>query len=114
MRKLKASVFLLAAELQHSLTVDKRIKHPKTGGFLYCDLYSCVNLLVAAEALDISTPKRSTYDYRNLYRDLFYSPEEACTTSCWWPRRNGAWDYESRIFALLLAAEVVKDQNRKK
>lgn len=67
----------------------------------------------------------SSNEYK-LFNALYFKDSQAsceCTLNGWWPNLNGEdrfsdgykyWDWESRIFALLLAAEIVRDGNVKK
>lgn len=53
----------------------------------------------------------------SLFTDLYWKDSCAPQGGIWWPKVKGDnednRDYESRIYALLLAAEIAKDKNNK-
>lgn len=99
------SVFLLAAELQHAKMEDNadNICSYWNPGYLLCASdYSCDNVSEAAKTI------RGTYDgIDREYYTRYFKPELNYYMA-WWPLKNGKWDHESRILALLLCAEMLR------
>jgi len=94
------SIFLLAAEMQadHALGLSD---------------FSCINISDACcQKLWNIPPEDITKQIKiqdRFYRKFFYVPGEAHSEGMWWPHLGrGEWDHESRILALLLAAEMLR------
>ncbi len=96
------SIFLLAAEKQ--LNAQKREFLSNRPSLLNAEsVFSCINILHAADELG----RRDSLGTVKFYR-RYFKPKEFPDAS-WWPLdENNNWDYDSRIFALLLAAEMLR------
>lgn len=99
-QKPKRSVFLIAAERQFAAK-------EKAAFYEGITKYSCDNI-----SFD---PVRRNYGYNRIEMKMyakFFEPEEyedGISDYAWWPKlKNGAWDHESRILALLLCAEMLR------
>ncbi len=103
--RLNSNIFTSAAELQHN---RKEKTAPLREQATNSHSFSCLNIVAAIRMLDYDFCY-SSLPYRNLYKSLYGKPQAQ-----WWPDINGEWDHESRIFALLFAAEIVKDANHPK
>jgi hypothetical protein len=90
------SVFLVAAEKQYRSKIEDGCSWDHTA-------YSCDNINYAAN--EIGKPwhhNEETAMYRKYFEPREYH-------FAWWPElRNGKWDHESRILALLLCAEMLR------
>lgn len=100
------SAFLRAAELQHrSMTDDHPDFRFEKGrncgdGFSY---YACDNIgyAVGDGCYEKNTPEQ------RFFKEYF--EQDDTIIFCWWPElENGNWDHESRILALLLCAEMLR------
>ncbi len=95
---LKPEIFLDAAELQ--FRQDCELRH---------ESFSCHNLAAAAASRDDT----QTYlEHKVKYSEYFGIYAGAEGASVWWKRIDGVWQTEPRIYALLLMAEIVKDENQ--
>lgn len=95
----RASVFRLAAVLQHQRMLSCYMGSQ----------YSCDNIMTAAETINV---RRAPADEREYYQHHFKprKNEECGDLFAWWPKLPfGQWDHESRILALLLSAEMIRN-----
>lgn len=105
----RRSVFLLAAELQHtkmtqSLQPFNIFDIQWNEGYLaYVSSYSCDNLAEAARRI---RGERDCPEHRLYQR--YFMPNVRRESMAWWPLKKGKWDHESRILALLFAAEMLR------
>ncbi len=98
--KPSASVFALAAQFQFESGEPFAIQHGASK-------YSCDNVNKGAETLGRKWGGRDLEFYQKMFEPEEYS-------FAWWPLLdNGEWDHESRILALLLAAEMLRKPSRK-
>lgn len=119
--KLNPEVFRVAAELNFLRSKEmtpelqaEQIHLLGQMGYLPSK-YSCDNLMEAVPIVESGSYSEGTAEYRpyrHFYADLYEKDSGADSNSWhWWPNQKGRWDYESRILALLLAAEVAEDES---
>lgn len=108
MRKQRASrsIFLTAAKTLHeSMLIDTNPRdYQMKSLFDNYSGYSCDHINFA---LDKNGRARNNSAEIEMYSTLF-KPEDFYGLA-WWPAlKNGNWDWESRLLALLLCAEMLK------
>lgn len=104
MRPLR-SVFLRAAEYQHD-RMDAYIN----GTFSPYSRFACDNINWASKQIrELALCEYCTTEVEYFRRRFYMGPYGCSQLGAWWDLRNdGAWDYESRILALLLCAEMLR------
>lgn len=111
------SVFLLAAEKQFFASVD--LSSQINDDYVYkTSPFSCTNIKFAQRALNIHD--REARGETEFYEKYFADWQPSCMdpsvlvhSFVWWPRLEGQsamgdHDHESRIYALLFAAEMLR------
>ena len=98
----RRAVFLLAAEMVFNASIFS--PEPKYGSVRWENAYSCNCLSQACGTIRWDKYQPEVKMYFRLMK-----PDEYVTGSTWWPPLpDGSWDYESRILALLLCAEMLR------
>jgi hypothetical protein len=103
MKNLNYDIFQLAAEYQFEAMTEGTYSE-----------YSCDNIMDASFEFGYNYNTKVYREVDEIYQNLYQKDstkyyKEGESTLLWWPKVNGEWDHESRILALLLAAEILKD-----
>lgn len=97
------SVFLLAAELQFRAMSEPYFEYTDPSA------YSCDNIATASIGKHGIRFWQKHTPETNFYQRYFKPNHITWQNAEWWKcLRNGKWDHESRILALLLAAELLR------
>ena len=101
-RKPSARIFRYAAKLTFLASVNPRDSDYSP--------YACDNLQIAFDLQD----RVSDEDIEPDMFAAFFRPKHfyGAMSMAWWPPlKNNEWDYESRVLALLLCAEMCRDSS---
>lgn len=110
--KLNPEVFRVAAEFNFMRKRNLPPSKEEVACVPEFSKHSCGNI-VEAEAVINGDDSQSfrLSDYGRYYQKIYCYDSGQHSNSFWWAcNKEGSWDYESRIYALLLAAEMAEDE----